>query len=133
MDKKDVAILKLLAHNSRLPYEKVGKKVGLSESGVRKRVKNMLKNKEISFSIRVNPEKATMDVCILGIDVEPEYYVKVVDELKKDDNVVYLYTSTGDHMLMAEIWGDAVDIIKKIEKIKGIKKICPSFIVKTIK
>ncbi len=133
MDKKDAEIIRILANNSRLAYEKVGKKVKLSESGVRKRIKRMLGNNEISFSVRVNPEKAGMGVCILGIDVEPEYYVKVVEELKKDDSVIYLYTSTGDHMLMAEVWGNAVDIIKKIERIKGIKRLCPSFIVKAIK
>lgn len=132
MDKKDLNIVKSLSSNSGLAYDKIGKKLGFTESGIR-RINKMLKNNEISFSLRLNPEKAGINVCILGIDVEPEYYIKVLEKLKKDEDIIYLYSSTGDHMIIAEIWGNTLEVINKIEKIKGIKKICPPFIIKMIK
>jgi Lrp/AsnC family transcriptional regulator for asnA, asnC and gidA len=47
-------------------------------------------------------------------------------------------TSTGDHMIMAEIWAsDGKELSKtlseKIGAIEGVKKFCPSIILEKIK
>ncbi len=50
----------------------------------------------------------------------------------------YVATSTGDHMIMAEIWTkdgkELMDLItKRMGKIEGIKKICPAIILEKLK
>jgi Lrp/AsnC family transcriptional regulator for asnA, asnC and gidA len=75
---------------------------------------------------------------MVGVDVASERYVEVTRELKHLDAVESLYTSSGDHMLMAEVRaadGDEVgDVIQeKILSIDGVEAAHPSFLQERLK
>jgi len=43
-------------------------------------------------------------LAIIGLDVEPEHLLKVMEELESKEEVVRLYLTSGDHMLIVECW-----------------------------
>jgi Lrp/AsnC family transcriptional regulator for asnA, asnC and gidA len=74
----------------------------------------------------------------VGIDVASERYVEATRALKSLDAVESLYTSSGDHMLMAEVRaadGNALgDIIaEEILSIDGVTAAHPSFLQERLK
>ncbi len=73
---------------------------------------------------------------LIGIDTKPERLVHVINKLKKDRDIISLYTSSGDHMLMIEVWLEDSDglarFIKKIERIPGVTRVCPAIILERI-
>jgi Lrp/AsnC family transcriptional regulator for asnA, asnC and gidA len=140
MDQKDKKILEILSNDSRTPYTEIAKKLRLSESTIRKRIKAMEEEGIIQkYSIVVNPVKVGYNtVAIVGLDVEPSKFLTVASKMADLKEVKYVATSTGDHMIMFEIWTrDGKELTRiiseKIGKIEGINRICPSIILEKLK
>lgn len=91
------------------------------------------------FTVEVDPAKVGKNiVAIVGIDVEPTHLLTAAQELSEIREIRSVATSTGDHMIMMEIWTrDGRELTRlfseKIGKIDGIKKICPSIILEKVK
>ena len=140
IDQKDRRIIEILQRNARTPNTKIAKMLGISESTVRKRI-NDLESKGVikKYTAVVDPSKIGYNtVTILGVDVDPTKFLDVARELAKLPETKYVATSTGDHMIMAEIWtkdGQALAelISNRIGKIEGVKRICPAIILEKIK
>ncbi len=140
MDEKDRKIIELLTENARIPFTEIAKKLGVTETTVRKRIEEMESKKIIKkYTIEVNPEKlGYRTVTILGMDVEPKYLLEAAKKLAGIEETKWVATSTGDHMIMCEIWAkNTEDLMKiltnKIGKIKGVKDLCPAIIMERIK
>jgi Lrp/AsnC family transcriptional regulator for asnA, asnC and gidA len=140
IDKMDLKILKMLEEDGRRSFTDIAEKLKVSESTVRKRVmalqrKGILKK----FTIKVDPAKIGIKtVAFVGIDVDPTRLLQVAQELCNFKEVKWVATSTGDHMLMTEIWtSDGRELTKliseKIGIIEGVKKICPAIILEKLK
>ena len=140
MDDKDREIIDILAEDSRTPFTKIAKKIRVSESTVRKRIKALEDEGVIKkYSIIIDPAKIGYNtVAIVGLDVEPTKFLSVASKLTEFKEVKYVATSTGDHMIMFEVWTrDGKELTKviseKIGKIEGIHRICPSIILEKLK
>ncbi len=140
MDDRDREIIDILSKDSRTPFTEIAKKLNVSESTVRKRIRALEDNEVIKkYSILVDPAKIGYNtVAIVGLDVEPQRFLSVASKLTEFDEVRYVATSTGDHMIMFEIWTrDGKELTKviseKIGKIKGVHRICPSIILEKLK
>ncbi len=140
MDEKDIQIINILRENARMPYAEIAKLLNVTEATVRKRVKNLEKNGVIKkYTIEVDPAKLGYStITILGLDVEPQYLLEAAHKIAELDEVKKVATSSGDHMIMAEIWtkntSELFEVIsKKIAKIKGVKKLCPAILLEEIK
>jgi len=134
----DKELLDLLRENSRQSYPKLAEHFGVTEAAIRKRVKKMLKKDIIKrFTIDINPKEAGIIVALIGLDVAGERYIQTLNALKKDPRCLRLYTSTGDHMLMAEFWfSDTTEMskyIKNLENLDGVTRVCPSLLQEQIK
>lgn len=135
LDDTDRKILKILEKNSRSHYTDIAERLGVSEATVRNRIHCLEKNDVIKkYTIDFNPREIgfTM-VCIIGLDVEPRYLLEAVDEIRDIEEVKWAAKSTGDHMIMAEIW--AIDaeklsriISEKIGKIEGVTDMRPAIL-----
>lgn len=140
LDETDMEILEILRKNARTAYLDMAKKLRISESTVRKRVKDLEKQGVIKkYSAIVDPSKLGYgSVALVGIDVRPEKFLDVAKKLTEYENVKFVATSSGDHMIMTEIWmensSDLRNFISaKIEGMEGVTRTCPAILTERLK
>jgi len=140
LDEVDRKIVQMLEQDSRRSFNEISKKLKLSESAIRKRVLALQEKGVIKrFTIQVDPAKlGAGSVSIVGVDVEPTKLLEVAQKLCEIEEIRSVATSTGDHMVMTEVWTkDGRELTKliseKIGAIDGIKKICPAIILEKFK
>jgi Lrp/AsnC family transcriptional regulator for asnA, asnC and gidA len=91
------------------------------------------------FTVIIDPSKIGLNtVAIVGVDVDPSKLLEASQKMCEFPETRYVATSTGDHMIMTEIWArDGRELTKiiseKIGAIDGIKKICPAIILEKLK
>jgi len=140
VDEKDFEIIKALQVDARTPFLTIAKKLRMSESAVRKRVRKLEQTGAIEkYTVVVNPSKLGYNaVALVGLDVVPDKYLEIVNELTGFSEVRSVVTSTGDHMILAEVWArdnrELTDIVlRKIGKLSGVTKVCPAIILERVK
>ena len=140
IDDADKQILDILRNNGRMPFLEIAKKLKISESTVRKRVGNMEEKGVIKkYSAVIEPSKIGYgSVAIVGIDVKAEKFLNVAKKLTEYDNVKFVSTSSGDHMIMTEIWMEKSSelrdfITNTIEKMDGVTRTCPAILNERLK
>lgn len=139
MDEKDRKIIEMLQKNSRKPFTEIAEEIGVSEATIRKRVKSLQEENIIQrFTIEVDPKKLGYNtITLLGSDVEPKYLLEATQQIKNIEETRKVYTSSGDHMVMAEIWAKDSRhlneiLSEKISKIEGVKNLCPTILTEKI-
>ncbi|MGF3522443.1 MAG: Lrp/AsnC ligand binding domain-containing protein [Candidatus Bathyarchaeia archaeon] len=140
IDDYDRKIVQMLEQDSRQSFNEVAKKLKLSDSAIRKRVVALQEKGIIKkFTVQVDPAKMGINsVSIVGVDVEPTKLLEVAQKLCEIVEIKSVATSTGDHMIMTEVWTkDGRELTKllseKIGAIDGVKKICPAIILEKFK
>ena len=140
IDRVDLEILKMLQEDGRIPFTDIAQKLKLSESTIRKRVQALQRKGVIRrITVEIDPTKIGLrTIAIVGFDVEPTKLLEVAQKLCEIKEIRSVATSTGDHMIMTEIWtrnGRELTrlISNKIGKIDGVKKICPAIILEKLK
>ncbi|NJE43220.1 HTH-type transcriptional regulator LrpA [Thermococcus sp. GR6] len=140
LDERDKIIIDMLTRDARTPFTEIAKVLGISETAVRKRVKALEEAGVIrQYTIVVDPSKLGYNlVSLTGVDTLPEKIFEVANKLKEFEFVRNVYLTSGDHMIMAEIWAkdgeDLSDIISnKIGKLNGVTKVCPAIILEKLK
>ena len=136
----DKEILSILKENARTPFLEIAKRLKISESTVRKRAGDMEKSGIIKkYTAIVDPSKIGYgSVAIVGIDVKAENFLNVAKKLTEYNNVKFVSTSSGDHMIMAEIWMEKSSelrdfITNTIEKMDGVTRTCPAILNERLK
>ena len=135
----DFELIKLLMKNSRTPYVKLGELLGVSETAIRKRVRKLEEEGVIRrYTIEVDPKKLGFKVnALIGLDTVPERFIAVIEELKAMEEVLGLYSASGDHMILLECWFKDSDelarFVKRLESIRGVSRICPAIILEKLK
>ena len=140
IDEINREILGRLRNNARTPFLEIAKYLRISESTVRKRVGDMEKSGIIKkYTAIVDPSKIGYgSVAIVGIDVKAEKFLNVAKKLTEYNNVKFVSTSSGDHMIMAEIWMEKSSelrdfITNTIEKMDGVTRTCPAILNERLK
>ncbi len=139
MDDRDVAILRILMDNARTPLTEIAKVVGVTDVAVKKRIQKLERDGVIKkYTIVVEPKKIGYNgVALVGVDTEPDKVLSVAHELSKRDYVVSVFITTGDHMIMAEVWAktgsELMRIIEEIGRMEGVKKVCPAIVLERVK
>lgn len=96
-DKVDDEILKILKDDSRESFVDIGKKLKLSESAVRRRVKNLSDAKIIKkFTIEIGEQNATKAIVLISVESSTDTS-KVSARLTKLDGVKTVYEITGQY------------------------------------
>lgn len=140
LDHIDKNIISKLKANARVPFLEIARNLDISESTIRNRVRN-LENEGVikKYSAIIDPAKIGFNsVAYVGIDVEPEKFLHVSKMLTEFKNVKQVATTTGDHMIMTEIWGEKGAELRKfisdrIEKIEGVTRTCPAIVSERLK
>ncbi|AUX08765.1 Lrp/AsnC family transcriptional regulator [Halalkaliarchaeum desulfuricum] len=133
-------ILEALEEDAQASYAEIAQQAGVSKPTVRKYIRKLEEEGVIvGYSAEVDPKKlSSQSIAMVGMDVDSGRYVEATRELKQLDAVESLYTSSGDHMLMAEVRagnGDELgDVIAEdILGIEGITAAHPSFLQERLK
>lgn len=140
LDETDARIIEMLEENGRKSYTEMAEELEVSESAVRKRVSMMLSRGVIKkFTVKVDHTKLGLStVAIVGIDVESDKMLEIAQLLCDLKDVRCVATSSGDHMIMLEVWAKSGKelnklISERISTIEGVKKICPALILEKLK
>ncbi|WP_410764885.1 HTH-type transcriptional regulator LrpA1 [Haloferax sp. DFSO60] len=133
-------ILAVLEQDAKASYAEIAERAGVSKPTVRKYIQKLEENGVIiGYSADIDPKKlAGQSIAMVGIDVASERYVEATRALKGLEAIESLYTSSGDHMLMAEVRapdGDALGgvISDEILSIDGVTAAHPSFLQERLK
>ena len=133
-------ILSVLEEDAQASYAEIAERAEVSKPTVRKYIEKLEEEGVIvGYSADIDPKKLSgQSIAIVGVDVESERYVEVTRKLKDLDAIESLYTSSGDHTLMAEVRaadGDALgDVInEEIVDLDGVSAAHPSFLQERLK
>jgi Lrp/AsnC family transcriptional regulator for asnA, asnC and gidA len=134
----NIDLIRELEKNPREHFTVIARKFNVSEAAIRKRIKNLLQLGIIRFSVEVDYKKVGYNsVAIIGIDTQPEHFIRVLEMLKRNKDIKDLYSSTGDHMILVKVVfkssKELNNFIKRLEKNRAIKKVCPAIILERIK
>lgn len=135
-DKIDSKIICILQKDGRMPYREIANIVGISETNVRTRVKNLL-DKEIIQIVAVS------DPARLGFDFDGNIKLKIVNkkldsilkELKQIKEITYIALMTGssdidiDFIVRSKKELDDL-LFNKINKIEGVIESQASLIIR---
>jgi len=140
LDEMDTKIIEMLEEDGRKSFTQMAEKLGVTESAIRKRVLALQKKSVIKkFTIKIDPIKLGINtVAIVGVEVDPTKLLETAQKLCNFAEIKCVATSTGDHMIMTEIWtrnGRELTklISEKIGTMEGVKKICPAIILEKLK
>lgn len=124
MDETDREIIKILKRNGRATYIDIGKKVGLSEGAVRKRVKALVDSGVIKrFTVKIGLVEGAEAITLLSVN--PSFPTSDISEiLQKLSDVETVYEVTGQYDIAVII--SALNItevnhcVEKIRRVNGV-------------
>ena len=125
MDALDREIVKLLSEDGRRPFLRIGKKLGVAEGTVRKRVAAMKANGTIKrFSTVLGTDSGGMEV-IVGIRSDPHMHTpKLVKTISKFEGIGQVFEVTGRFDIVCIARGNSArevnDALENIRKLKEV-------------
>ena len=126
MDDKDKEIIKILKEEGRAGYIDIGKRIGLSEGAVRKRIKTLTDSGVLrKFTVKVGVAEGAEAIALLS--VSPSLPTQEVStRIREIPNVETIYEVTGEYDIVAVISGlnvvEVNECIEKIRRVEGIMK-----------
>jgi len=137
MDDLDALLLEKLIQNARIPKTSLARMLNLTEAAVRKRLKKLEDSGVITgYRALVDYQKAGLSSSLTGVDTDPEKLWSVISQLKTVPEVRFLFLTTGDHTIMAEIVTESVEKMeethRRIEAFEGVRRVCPAVVLKQI-
>lgn len=133
-------ILSVLEEDAQASYAEIADQAEVSKPTVRKYIHKLEDEGVIvGYSADIDPKKlSSQSIALVGIDVESEKYIEATRELKALRSVEELFTSSGDHTLMAEIRASDGDelggvIESEILRVQGVSAAHPSFLQERLK
>lgn len=140
IDERDEKIIEILRNDARTPNTEIANVLDISEASIRNRIEKLREKGVIKrFTVEVDPSKLGYDsVALVGADVGPDSFLTAADKLSEFEEVRQVCLTTGDHMIMMEIWAkDGEELTKilteKIGKVEGVKRIRPAVVLEKLK
>ena len=135
-DKIDEKIIDYLRNDSRESFVDIGKKLKLSESAVRRRVKNLVDSGTIQkFTIEVGEANTTSAIVLISVESSMDTS-KVSSKLTKLQGVKTIYEITGQYDITVIIRAPSIteinSCIDALRKIPGVSDTNTVIILRTI-
>jgi Lrp/AsnC family transcriptional regulator, involved in the regulation of lysine biosynthesis len=132
----DEKIIRLLQVDSRKPFVEIAKQIGLSESAVRRRVKNLLENNTIKrFTLELNSTNRTSAITLISVSSTADTSI-VSAALMNLKGVVVIYEITGQYDIAAIISASSVIEINRciddVRRIDGVSDTNTVIVLKTM-
>lgn len=140
MDSVDLKLLKILTEDAHTSLHKMGREVGLSTSGVRRRIKQLEKTGLIKkYSVVIDPKKYGYDItAFVSVDADSQALRELTSSLARRHEVCELHRTTGGHDLMIKVRAKDVDSLNKfvdnhIRSFDSVKSVRTTLAMETIK
>lgn len=105
LDETDRAIISFLQYDGRMPYTKIADELGLTEGGVRRRVKKMTDEGRLQIVGIVKPDEIGLDeASMIGVSVEGRPIDDVARDIASLREVTYLFQAAGEFDLFVEVY-----------------------------
>lgn len=133
----DEKILGILQADSRKPFVDIATEIGLSESAVRRRVKNLLDSETIKrFTIELNTTNRTSAITLISVASTADSSA-VSTDLMNLKGVEIIYEITGQYDIAAIISASSVSEINRciddVRKIDGVSDTNTVIVLKTMR
>jgi Lrp/AsnC family leucine-responsive transcriptional regulator len=140
LDELDVAILRELQKDCRVPLQVIAAKVKSSTSTVHYRVKRLEREGIIDgYYAHINPEKVGMDyITIIKIMASygPKYYERIGNDLRNIPGIWAVYYSLGEQdFFVLTRSKDRIEFMETLDKVmstKGIERTATQVIAKVV-
>src|SRR5687767_15881790 len=107
----DQRILEILRLDSRKSFVEIGTELGLSESAIRRRIKNLIDDGSISrFTIEENSDKKTSAITLLSVG-SPTDTTSVASTLQSSAAVKVIYELTGQYDIAVILSSNSINEI----------------------
>ncbi|MDP3781201.1 MAG: HTH-type transcriptional regulator LysM [Nitrosopumilaceae archaeon] len=135
-DKTDEKIIEFLRNDSRESFVDIGKKLKLSESAVRRRVKNLVGSGIIKkFTVEIGESNTTSAIVLISVESSMDT-AKVSARLTKLEGVKTVYEITGQYDIAVIIRAPNIteinSSIDSLRKIPGVSDTNTVIILRTI-
>jgi len=132
----DQRILDILRMDSRKSFVDIGKELGLSESAIRRRIKNLINDGSISrFTIEEDTRKKTSAITLLSVSSTTDTN-SVASKLESIAGVKVIYEITGQYDIAVIISASSINEINNsiddIRRIEGISDTDTVIILRTL-
>ena len=137
VDETDEKIIRILQADSRRAFVDIANEIGLSESAVRRRVKNLVDRAIIKrFTIELGASDKTSAITLISVASTADSSA-VSNQLMNLNGVKVVYEITGQYDIAAIIAAPAITDINKciddIRKIEGVSDTDTVIILKTMR
>jgi Lrp/AsnC family transcriptional regulator, regulator for asnA, asnC and gidA len=121
-DSTDEKIMQLLREDSRKSFVDIGVQIGLSESAVRRRVKNLMDSGFIRrFTIEMGTSNKTSAITFISVDSRIETDI-VCSKLRDLEGVEIIYEITGQYDIAVVIAAPTIaDINRSVDNLRRIE------------
>jgi Lrp/AsnC family transcriptional regulator for asnA, asnC and gidA len=140
LDELDVQILKFLQENGRIPFREIADRLHTTLMTVTRRVAQMKKTGVIrKFTVIVDPESVgkRYSICLFVQVDNPSAINEVSSVLSRNKDLCYVHHVTGEFEIAAMARcrdkEEASRLIERVGTIKGVLKVIPHSVLKTIK
>jgi len=124
MDSKDLDILEMLRKDSRTSMGKIGDVLGISKATVSRRIAKLEEDKVITnHSLEIDPSKLDVLKSFLSLQVVGSSVSNVIDDLRKYEEIRYIYKAFGDHHLVCEVYTKSVDDLYEMIQSRILKNL----------
>jgi len=139
LDSIDRKLLDLLQADAKLPYAKLGKRLGISSSGVHKRVKRLADAGVIKKLVAVvDPQLIGKKLkAFIGVSTAPGTCGEVIAQLSKRPEVLEIHEVAGEHDLFIKLITDDTlklnELLHEMDRIPGVSTTRTLIVLKTEK
>jgi len=139
LDETDRKLLNLLQGDAKVPYAKLAKRLGISSSGIYKRVKRLMDAGVIKkFVVVVDPQAVGKKLkAFIGVSTSPGTCGQVIAQLNRRPEVLEIHEVVGEHDLFLKlIINDTLGLNKvlhEIDRIPGVSSTRTLVVLKTEK
>ena len=139
LDEKDKKIIQMLLDDGKLTYSEIARRMGLTEAAIRKRIRKLEEIGAIrGYKVEIDPRYLGYNsISIVGINTAPEDILTVANKLKEKEWAKSIMLTTGDHMILVEIWAKDNDELRKyideIYSMGNVEHVRPAIILEYLK
>lgn len=139
MDRLDYEILSVLQQDGRRSFTEIGKKLGVSEGTIRKRVMRLVDDGVIRIIGLVDPHLVGFDApAMIQVSVSPPHLEEAAQAIAQFPEVSYLLMVSGEFDLIVEVRCRnrehlASFIRDQLQKVTGVQRTVSSLVLHTYK